>query len=290
MATIAELIPEQLKNPEIFQKIKELSNSFVLRMQTKEAYFLQEKLGSLLETSSIADLQPEFYKKYQDLIIQLKWTALSMLPDEEVLKTLSENYLSVLDNENIDVQNNIEAKMFTKDLFPRNELRQKMQKVLRENKERIGSRTFGEWLLDYNKTFDFRERDELAHLNYVQRNPTVQALSKPEKNKLRTALQIFDKTLLITPVMSEPLLSETYKMIIGIGVPKKPLPKAKPVPLEELIKEPKPIEPIKPKAEPKKPGLFKRLFTKKPKKPQPLVGLPKAKEKKKETQRRGSTA
>jgi len=95
MVTIDELKSEQLKNLEVFEQIKELSDSFVLRMQTKEAYFLQEKLNSLLEASSIADLQPELYKKYQDLNTQLKWTALSMLPDEEVLKTLSENYLSV---------------------------------------------------------------------------------------------------------------------------------------------------------------------------------------------------
>lgn len=292
MVTIAQLIPEQLKNPEIFQKIKELSDPFVLRMQTKEAYFLQEKLGSLLETSGIADLQPEFYKKYQDLITQLKWTALSMLPDEEVLKTLSENYLSVLDNENIDVRSNIEAKMFTKDLFPRNELRQEMQGSLKENKERLGNRTFGEWLLDYSKTFDFRDRDELSPVKYVRQSSEAQALSESEKNKLRKALRLFDRVLLVTPVVDEFALGLLLREMIKAGTIKREnispnllqsfsIPIEKPEvtrilteaaarsKIERETEESKLREVSRKPEEPKKPGFFKRLFGKKPKKPKP---------------------
>ena len=301
MATIAELIPEQLKNPEIFQKIKELSDSFVLCMQTKEAYFLQEKLNSLLEASNIANLQPELYKKYQDLNTQLKWTALSMLPDEEVLKTLSENYLSVLDNENIDVQNNIEAKMFTKDLFPRNELRQIMHGALKENKERLGNRTFGEWLLDYSKTFDFRDRDELSPVKYVRQSSEAQTLSEPEKNKLRKALRLFDRVLLITPVVDEFALGLLLQEMIKAGTIKREnvspnLLKSFSIPIEkpevtrilteaaarskiERETEESKLREVSRKPEkPKKPGFFKRLFGKPAKKPSAIQAGKKPKE------------
>lgn len=280
MATIDELTPEQIRNPEIFQKIKDLGDSFVRCIQAKEAYFLQEKLTALLKTSNLSTFNPELYKNYQDLLVLLKWTVFPILLDEETLEVLSNHYLTVLDNENIDVQDRIEAKMFTKDLFPRNELRQKMQRALRENKERLRNKTFGEWLLDYDKTFDFRERDELTHLQYVRQNPIVQTLSEPEKNKLRKALQVFDKTLLVTPVMSEPLLSMAIRAMIKGGIIKEQINPAllQPSPVFRVAPKPeersKIIPPLAPPLakEPivtkeKKPGFLEKLFGKKEKEP-----------------------
>ncbi len=304
MVTIDELRSEQLKNLEVFEQIKELSDSFVLRMQIKEAYFLQEKLGSLLETSDVADFQPELYKKYQDLIAQLRWVALAMLPNEEVLKVLKESYLAVLENEDVDPLGRIEAKMFSLGLMPRNELRQEMQGALKENIERIGSRTFGEWLLDYSKTFDFRDRDELSPVKYVRQSSEAQALSESEKNKLRKALRLFDRVLLVTPVVDEFALGLLLREMIKVGTIKREnispsllqsfsIPIEKPEvtrilteaaarsKIERETEEPKLREVSRKPEKPKKPGFFKRLFGKKPKKPQPEAGPPRAEKKQK---------
>ena len=265
MAIIDQLKPEQLREPEIFKRIKELADPFILHIEGRNAHFLQEKLESLLEDSKLADFQPELYKKYQDLINNLQWAAFSLLPDENMMKVLKRNYLTALDNEDINIVDRIEAKMFSVDLFPRNEIRQKMQKALKENEERLGERTFGEWLLDYSRTFDFRERDEMTPSRYVHENPKAQTLSEIEKNKLRKALQIFDKTLLVTPVMSEPAFSMTVREMIKVGTIKERVnptllqppirtsatPKKTPVPVEEKPKEPSP-----------KPSPFEKLLRK----------------------------
>lgn len=217
MPSIDQLKPEQLRYPDIFEKIKELANSFILHVDAKESSLFLEKLTPLLKASDLENLQPELHKKYQDLIAQLKWVALPLLSDEETMKTLQECYLMFLENEYINATDRIEAKMFSVDLFPRNEIRQEMQKALKENKERLGDKTFGEWLLDYSKTFDFRDRDELAPSRYISQSPEAQALNEQEKNKLRKAFQIFDKNLLVTPVMSEPAFSMTVREMIKAG-------------------------------------------------------------------------
>lgn len=242
LTTINELTSEQIIIPETFQKIKKLADYFVIRIQAKEAFFLQEKLNTLLGLSNLVNLNLELYKNYQNLLIPLKWTALPLFRDEEVLEILSNQYLAVLDNENVDTDERMEAKMFTLDLFPRNELRQKMQRALNRNKERLGNKTFGEWLLDYSKTFDFRERDELTPLKYIDQNPDAQILSLPDKERIRKALQIFDKTLLVTPVMSEPLLSMTVRAIIKAGIIKEQVSPSLLQPLPSSLLEESPVE------------------------------------------------
>lgn len=271
MAIIDQIKAEHLRNPETFKGIKELADSYILHIQEKEAYFLREKLTPLLEASDLENLQPELHKKYQGLIAQLEWAALPLLPDDDAMKTLQENYLMALESENIDALNRIEAKMFTVGHIPRNELRQKMQRALKENKELMGSRAFGEWLLDYSKTFDFRERSELTPSRYVNENSEAQTLSEEQKNKLKKALQIFDKTLLVTPIMSEPLFSMGVKeMIKGGTIPEPvnptllqtfsppvriipPAPEKVPVKIKVEKKEEKPEPEPKPKPSPPTP-------------------------------------
>lgn len=307
MATIDELTPEQIRYPEIYQKIKDLGDSFVRCVQAKEAYFLQEKLEALLNASNLQNFNPELYKNYQDFLAALKWTAFPLLSEENALLLLKNNYLSILDNADIDVQDRIEARMFTLDLFPRNELRQKMHGALKENNERLGNKTFGERLLDYNKAYDFRERDEMTSMKYISQDIKDQGLSELEKNKLRKALQIFDKTLLATPVFSEPLFSMAIRTLIKSGVIKERInpallqsfpmiaattptikipPMPKPAEKPKIASIPKPIVekkplptgeaglpagrqaiPLKAAAETKKPGLFEKLFGAKTKEP-----------------------
>lgn len=302
MATIDELTPEQIRSPEIFQKIKNLGNSFIARAQAKEAYFLQEKLETLLSQSDLQKFNPELYKNYYDLLIALKWVALPLLPEEKVLNVLSHNFLAVLDNEDINIQERMEAKMFTLGLLPRNQFRQKMQKALQENNENIGKHTIGEWIIGYIKMFSPENRSDLSPSEYIMKNPEARMLSEAEKNKLKKTLKIFDQTLLATPVMSEPLFSITVRKMIKAGTIKRPvnpallkytsLPKIniptkapekkKEKEAKQLIKQvpaPKPEKekkaaPVKQKPVPKpekvkekKPGLFERLFGKKPEEP-----------------------
>lgn len=270
MATIDELKPEQLKNPEIREKIKELADDFIIHVQAQEAFALQEKLASILDSSDLKNLQPELYNEYQNLLVKLKWTASSIIPEGEFLKLIKEDYLLALGDENIDAQDRIEIKMFSVDLFPRNELRQKIYKAVKENEEKLGVRTIKEWINDYSQSFDFQERTKTTHLDYLSQNPGVRSLSEKEKDILRKILWTLDSLLIVTPVMSEPLFSEAYKIIAGIGIIRKPIPFPTPpatLPAPEIKKEIRPI-PLEVTEKPEKAGLLKKLFGKKPKKPE----------------------
>lgn len=270
MTTINDLKPEQLKSPDAFKKVKELADSFVLHVQEKEAYLLQEKLTALLGSSSLKNTEPDLYKNYQNIIAQLKWAAFSLLADEDAMEVLKKNYLMSFDNEDVNTLDRIEAKMFAKSFIPRNELRQMMQRALKENEERLGGRSFGEWLLDYSRTFDFRDRDELSPPKYINQSSEAQALSKTEKNKLRKGLRLFDQTLLATPIMSEPLFTMAVKEMVKAGIIKEEIS-------PQLLKSFSPTIEVagapeksatkitEPEKKPEKKGLFKKLFKKKPK-------------------------
>ncbi len=214
MPTIDQLKPEQLRDPEIFEKIEEFADEFILHSQAKEAYFFQQKLTPILETANIKSLDANLDKQYQNLIAQLKWVAIPILTDEETLKLLKENFLTVLNNEYINIIDRMEAKMFSKELFPRDEFRQKMQRALRENKEQLGNRTLGEWILDFNKTFDFRKRDELSASMYLNQSPEARALPEPEKNKLRVKYAENNSLFIDAKIIFQTILAIVKRIIL----------------------------------------------------------------------------
>jgi hypothetical protein len=118
----------------------------------------------------------------------------------------------------------------------------------------------------------------------MRQSSEAQALSESEKNKLRKALSIFDKALLITPVMDKFALGILLRDMIRGGTIKKEnvnpallqsfsIPIEKPevtrILTETAARRAREIEkaPEEKPEEPQKPGFFKRLFGKKPKKP-----------------------
>jgi len=261
MPTIDELTPEQLRDPEIFEKIKEFADEFILHSQAKEAFFLQQKLTSILEAADIKSLDPNLDKQYQNLIAQVKWVAMPMLSNEETLKVLKENYLAALDNEDIDALDRMEAKMFSMGLMPRDQFRQQLQRTIKENMEKLGPKTVSQWIFDYNKVFDFRERDNLSPIKYINQNSEARALPEKEKTSLIKTLRIFDDALVVTPVFSEPELSLAVRAMIKGGIIKGPISPA------ILQSVPAPIAPklIAKEIISPKPGFFQKLFSQKPK-------------------------
>ena len=127
-----------------------------------------------------------------------------------------------------------------------------MHKAVRENREKLGALTIGEWVIDYSKTIDPAERTNISHIEYISRSEKTQTLSEKEKDALRKILWTFDSLLLVTPVMSEPLFSEAYKIITGIGVVRRPIPISAPIAQEIPEQQKTPIPPL-PKREVPKP-------------------------------------
>jgi len=233
-----QLTPEQLKNPVILEKIRKLAEPIIWHMQTKEAYNLVLNLEKSIESANLKGTEPQLAQAYQDLINQLKLTALPMLNDRETVKIINEHFLDGL-QANIDMKNRLTAKLFSLPLTPRDEFRQQLQKAVKNNRQKIGPWPIEQWLTDYNDFADPSKRTNISAREYLIQSRQAGALAEEDKNKLHTLFHIYDHLLLVTPVVSE----EEVSKIIGRAAPSA-------IPKETAPSPPKPVPPTTPSSLP----------------------------------------
>lgn len=230
MNNFKQLTLEQLKNPTILEKVKTLTENIVWHRRTKEAYNLFLSLEKSLEATNLKAMAPQSTQEYENIIVRLKLTALPMLNNEESVKIVKEHFLEGLGQE-IDIENRLTAKLFSIPLTPRDEFRQELQRAVQNNQQKIGSLTIGQWLTDYNNFTDPGQRTNISPREYLLQSRTASPFSQEDKNKLYTLFHVYDRLLLVTPVMSE----EEMQEIIGLtsrplSPEKTPSPREKPKP------------------------------------------------------------
>lgn len=234
------LTQEQLKDPAIFEKIRQLTENIVWSMLTKEAYNLALNLEKSLEAANLKAIAPKLAQEYESIIVRLKLTALPMLGDEESVKIIKEHFLEGLGPE-IDIENRLTAKLFSLPLTPRDDFRPELQRAAQNNQQKIGPLTINQWLSDYNNFSHPDQRTNISPREYLLQSRLVGPLSEENKNKLYTLFHVYDHLLLVTPVMSEEEVSEI------IGAPRPPTPaKATPPPPPASHLRPAGQRPIQP--------------------------------------------
>lgn len=258
-----QLTLEQLKNPILLEKIRKLAEPIIWHMQAKEAYNLAFNLEKSLESANLKGIEPQSAQEYQDLINQLKLTALPMLSNEETVNIISKHFLDGFQS-NIDMKNRLTAKLFSLPLTPRDEFRQQLQGAVKNNKQKIGPWSIQEWLADYDNFANPGKRTNISPREYLIQSRQAGALAKEDKNKLHTLFHIYDHLLLVTPVVSE----EEVSKIAGRAAPSAALRKTAPSP-------PKPITPVTPSSLPdQSPPLPPTRSAPSPVQPSPVGPLP----------------
>ncbi|HEB01527.1 MAG TPA: hypothetical protein ENI16_00840 [Candidatus Portnoybacteria bacterium] len=238
---IEELTKEQFKSPETLGKIQELTEPIFLHLDTKEAYFLAEKIKNKLEVfPELEEVNPTLWKNYQDLVIQLQLVAFPMQSNEECAKLIQENFLEAFKAE-VDMENQIIAKFFSTPIVPRSDLRESFQAAIKNNQQKIGLRSVGDWLVDYDTVFDFKTRGDISPSEYISQSQEAQALPEEDKNKLRKIFHIYDTLLIVTPVVTEPIITTGEKLPAKPGKPEEAKPDLPAAPSSE----PAPPEPEK---------------------------------------------
>lgn len=233
-----QLTAEQLKNPDILEKIRKLAEPIIWHMQTKEAYNLALNLEKSLVAANLKGIEPELDKSYQDLINKLKLTALPMLNDEQTIQIVNEHFLDGL-KDNIDMKNRLAAKLFSLPLTPRDEFRQQLQRAIKSNQQKIGPWSIEQWLADYNNFIEPSKRTNISPREYLIQNHQASTLAEDDKNKLYTLFHIYDHFLLVTPVVSE----EEIRRISGQATRPTISTKATPSPAPSQSSPPSDIQP-----------------------------------------------
>ncbi len=268
--TITQLTSEQLTKSEVLEKIRTKAREYIIHEQMSDAWFLANKIEARVQ--ELMDSSPEIYKQYQKIIVQLKLIAIPFLTDSQVFELLEKYFLIIL-KQGLDIKRRISVYLASKSVFNRDQFKRDILIHLKKNQEEIGSKTLGEWLLNYDKAAGARKNTSLERTRFITRDLEANKLSEEAKQYLLYLLEFYDNLKISVPLpiigVSEVTLKEFFREM-NIPLPgEKELPLLKKLALEKKVPEKivaaKNLKPSKPKKT-KKPGFFKRLFKKKPKK------------------------
>jgi len=278
-------------NQEKFQKI---AQEIIWTEDISRARSLIVKINNLLkEKPDLSINQPQLYQYCQDILIKLRFVALTTLPDQQVFNLIKGHFLDALKT-GIDVYRILEIDLCSRPVFTRGEFKKGTRQVLKENRQKIGSQpltiegkptpqppTLKNWLLDYDSETGDEKHPELERGQYLAQNPNVRKLEQIERDLLRKVLKFYDD-IKPTPVsqtekwiktardkgLIPPLeKSEAVSSTLPPGTPPETLPlrlkAAAALTPRPLTNQPTPSEPVPP-PQPASPSLFEPAKPKEP--------------------------
>jgi hypothetical protein len=196
-------------NIEVLEK---QANEIAFYFDVPKASKLYKKIEGVISEQNLKEADHNLYETLIKIIIKLKIVSFSILSDEEAADILRNHYLeSYKINMPIDIKNGIEGKLFMVPYLTRDELREKLKKALSENGQRLGHLTLGQWINEFDKNFSPNKRKSESILEFITGNPLAQSISAIERNELKELLYTYDRYLIDTFPLPEPMLSEVLK-------------------------------------------------------------------------------
>ena len=194
------------------EKFQEITKEIIWTEDISRSRTLIVKIENLLkEKPDLSVNQPQLYQYYQDILIKLRFVALTTLPDQQVFDLIKGHFLDALKT-GIAVYRILEINLYSRPVFARGEFKKGARQALKENRQKIGSQslttegkstpqppTLKNWLLDYDSETGIEKHSELEREQYLAQNPNVRKLSSIEKDLLRKVLKFYDN-LKPTPV------------------------------------------------------------------------------------------
>lgn len=201
---------ENLSDPKIIQNLAQRVNELVYRGQTGLAWRLYLDLIKKFEEeeNNLTTIQKEEIKH---LILRLKFVALPILTDEEVINLFEKELTFVWqkeifkDEEGYDFDETLKHKLTNVPLWQRNEFKARLRNAMKKNQQKITSQSLliennrtknpslENWLEDYINVIGTGQIDNLKQTKYLVNSPNTKDLSDQERNTLRQAIRLYEK-------------------------------------------------------------------------------------------------
>ena len=208
LKNISKITLDNLRNPEVFNRIKELVEEIDIYYFIKEANYLLADLVKLLDKyKELAQSEPRLFKDYQRLVVYLKFLALLSQPINEI-EGLFKKHLLIAIVKKIDLKESLRLLFLVlRDEDTGDKARRSIIKAIEMNEEKIGKDNFTggadrlpahpyvkNWLRDYNAFFSTGQatRGELEQATYLSQNKNVQKLNQAEREILTGVIQLYD--------------------------------------------------------------------------------------------------
>ncbi|MFA7208662.1 MAG: hypothetical protein WC120_00095 [Parcubacteria group bacterium] len=172
-----------------------------------EAKKLLKKIVAFTASQNLSQTNPSTYQKLRKLILYLEIVALPGLSDEKSADILRNHYLESFEID-VPMENRLVGKLFFVPYAARDDLRRILKQALLENKQKLGNLTLGQWIQEFEKTFNIHTRTKSAPVEFVSRHPQAISLNPIEKRSLKEIIHTYDYLLVSTLPTTEPELSE----------------------------------------------------------------------------------
>lgn len=226
----------QLGDQKIYDQV-----AFVVDFTT-ESYSSGESFRFLRKLEPILDkiqMDSELRNKYQALLLRLKFVALPMLEETEIVDLFKFNLLHAFQN-GIDLQNRIRR------LFPINDVARQdlstknaLVQAIETNEQRIGTATVSNWVQEYKKTTGENAPGTLELVKFITENKSAVLLENNLKTLLKEVLSFYDwlryRSIDVAGVLG---INKEQQRPISAPLPKftpppKPVIESKPAPVIE---------------------------------------------------------
>jgi len=208
LKNISKMTLDDLRNPEVFSRLKELAEEIDIHGLLKEANYLLEYLVGLLDRNKeFTQSEPRLFKDYQSLIIYLKFFTLLSQPVSEIENLFRKNLFLGMQKK-VDLKERLRLIfLVTADDDTGSNIRQEVIKSMEANEEKIGKENLAgqadrlpiypyikNWLRDYNAFFPAEKeiRGELEQATYLSQNKNVKKLNQEEKEILTEIIKLYD--------------------------------------------------------------------------------------------------
>lgn len=136
-------------------------------------------------------------KEYlEDLRVDLRYTALPSLSIEEVGSILKSEVVSFL-RRGFSLDERLETRRAYTIYGEHENERVVLQKSILGNKEKVGSKTIGEWLMQFDKAFDPLKRSESSVLDFLRQIFQRETLSEFDQSILRLVLLAYERWIAV---------------------------------------------------------------------------------------------
>lgn len=188
--------------------------SAIFYLDSREAFRLFRVWKSLApqDVQQISVYYPA--QKLQTLITRLKIVAFPQLPDEDSADLIRNNLLDFFDAE-APLEPQISEKLFFYPYNVRNVVREGLKKAILSNNQKLGELTVSQWLYEFDKKYDVKNRTSSAVIDFINSHPSAMRMDAVSRERLKKIIHAYDYLLVYTLPATEPELSE----IIEAGVP-----------------------------------------------------------------------
>ncbi|MDD5626722.1 MAG: hypothetical protein PHW01_01755 [Patescibacteria group bacterium] len=192
MRDLNTLNSEEITRPEVLQEVNRQVGEIIYFCEDKEAFKLSREFKEVLQRRELS-AKPEILGQLKKWATLVNYVSLPAQRDSEIIQLFQGEIKEVLPLDEEIVLGRLEALLWVNPTGPREELCKKLVQALRDNRQKIGSLTIGEWLALFIHSYPGRPQLlELEERDFLNKNTEVQKLAEGDKIILAKLLKLYN--------------------------------------------------------------------------------------------------